>query len=188
MGADAQAGEGEVVAVNSEQVVSLIETYRSTATDRPESPEKIEILRQLEESTDREVTVFLAEVAARADEYDLARIEALKILESRGITSDSDRADVMRKLQRLLADDEDDEVRSYAARTMANFVKTPGARRMLGKYLLDHDEDADVRHNAFFALERGGADPDTREILKRCLADPEFREGAERLLRQWGEH
>jgi HEAT repeats len=173
--------------VSSEDTARLIEEYRDSSRDQPESPEKIEILRQLEASSDREVTIFLAEVAVRSDEYDLARIEALKILESRGIALDAERIEVTRALQRILADEEDDEVRSYAARTMANFVSAPGARRLLGRYVLDHDEDEDVRHNAFFALERGGPDPDTRDILKRCLADPELRAAAQRVLHQWGE-
>ena len=172
--------------MNTQQIAGLIAGFRRSSSDQAESPEKIEILKQLEDSADGEVTKFLAEVAGNTREYDLARIEALKIRECRSIPSEVDRTEAKRTLQRILSDDEDDEIRSYTARTMANFVDLSGVRRLLGQYVLDKDEDEDVRHNAFFALERGGPNPDTRAILERCLSDPEFQPGAERVLRQWG--
>src|SRR5262245_33904674 len=173
--------------VSDERAADLMRVFSRLGASTPgESPERIEMLRELEQAPQSTVTQFLARVAADPGEYDLARIEALKILESRPIDSMDTRSQVARELRRVLDGDEDDEVRAYAARAMANFIDAPGARASMGRYVLDTEEDEDVRHNAFFALERGGPSPESEPILDRCRSDPAFSQAAERVLRQWG--
>lgn len=150
-----------------------------------ESAEKIEILRELEDLAEAEVTRFLVSIAGDPNEYDLARIEAMKILELRRFGPDDDREPVARGIQRVLADDEDDQVRAYAARALANFAAVPGVLAAVGARVLDEDEDADVRHNAFFALERSCPTEEAIDLVTKCLADEQFKEGAERVLLSW---
>jgi HEAT repeat protein len=150
-----------------------------------ESAEKIEILHELEQLDEPEVTRFLASIVGDANEYDLARIEALKNLEMRRLGRDESREFVARVIQRVLAKDEDDQVRIYAARSLANFTDVPGVLAVAGALVLDDDEDDDVRHNAFFALERSSPTEEAIDLITKCLTDPEFKDAAARVLAKW---
>ena len=150
-----------------------------------ESPEKLSLLSEIEEIADPRATDFLIEIAADPAEYDLARTEALRVLEIRAMGR-VERELVARALDRILREDEDPDVRIYAARTLANVMDIRDARDAAARSLLDPEEDEDVRHNAFFAIERGGASPEAIEIMEKCLSEERFRAGATRVLEQWG--
>jgi len=168
-----------------DRVADLVAAFRVAPVRGGESTEKIEILRALEPLADPEVSGFLGEVAGDAEEYDLARIEAIRILELRPFENGESREAVARTLKRVLANDSDDEVRAYAARALASFTDLPGVASTAGALVLDRDEDADVRHNAFFALERSTPTAEVVELVRRCLGDDEFSAGAQRVLGGW---
>jgi HEAT repeat protein len=115
----------------------------------------------------------------------LARIEALRILETRQLGDDQDRDKLARRILRVLLDDEDDQVRAYAARALSNFTDVSGVVAVLGKHVLDGDEDDDVRHNALFALERSAASEEAIDLVTRALTVEGFQEAAARVLARW---
>lgn len=159
--------------------------FRSAGSVGQESPEKLALLREIEEMEDPRATDSLIAIAADPDEYDLARIGALRALEIRSMGR-VERELVARALDKILREDEDPDVRIHAAITLDNVMDIPVARDAAARSVLDPEEDVDVRHNAFFAIERGGASPKAIEVMKKCLSDEEFRGGAARVLEQWG--
>ena len=169
----------------SEPLRDLILRYRRAEGIGQESPAKLAALETIQASDDAEATEFLATVAADPGEYDLARTEALRALEVRAMGR-QERELVAGVLNKLMRDDEDPDVRIYAARTLAGVMDLPIARQTVEKHLLDPEEDEDVRHNAFFALERGGDSQWAVGVLMKCLGDSSFQTGARRLLAKWG--
>jgi HEAT repeat protein len=167
-----------------DRVDELIEAFHNAGAVGQESPAKIDALSKLRRIDDARITRFLIGVAEDPAEYDLARIEALKAL-ALGEVDPDDREAVVRMIQQLLDHDEDDEVRSYAARALAGFAEVPGALDLATSRVLDPDEDVDVRHNAFFAIERSEPTVKAISAMERCLADDEFCDGAARVLESW---
>jgi len=167
-----------------DRVEELIETFHKAPFVGQESSGKIAALEELARLDDPRVTRFLIDVANDPDEYDLARIDALKALEL-GEVDPEDRGEVVRMIRQVLDQDEDDEVRQYAARALAGFTEVSGALDVAIGRVLDSDEDVAVRHNAFFAIERSEPTPQALSLMERCLADEEFRVGAARVLDGW---
>jgi HEAT repeat protein len=129
-----------------DRVDELISDFRNALETGRESAGKIDALSALARLDDPRVTRFLIDVAGDPDEYDLARIEALKVLELAEVDP-GDREAVVRMLGRVLDQDEDDDVRSYAARALAGFTEVPGVLDVAASRVLDPDEDEDVRRN-----------------------------------------
>ena len=169
----------------SQRLAELVAAFRSAPMRGGESPEKIEIVRQLDDFAEPEAARFLSAIAGDPGEYDLARIEALKLLELRSIANGEEKATIARALERLLKEDEDEQVRAYAARTLANFIETPGILALAGSLVADPNEDEDVRHNAFFAIERSVPTEEAMDLLTNLLTDDDFKEGAARVLSKW---
>jgi len=162
----------------------LISAFRRVELRGQESPEKLATLGELEQIDGPKVTEFFVSVAADPQEYDLARVEALRALDMRHM-GHAERDLVARTLARILQDDDDPDVRNYAARALAGVMDIATARAAIAKHLLDREEDEDVRHNAFFAVERAAASPWAIDVLKKCLEDDRFRPGATRVLAGW---
>lgn len=170
----------------NDHVDELIARFRAAVVTGQESAAKIDILLELVRVDDPRVARFLIAVAGDSNEYDLARIQALKTLELREVEAGA-RDDVVRMISRILQDDEDDEVRSYAARALAGFVDVQGVLEIATGRVLDPDEDDDVRHNAFFAIERSKPTPQAIGAMERCREEAEFRKGASRVLARWSQ-
>jgi HEAT repeat protein len=167
--------------MTSPRLAALMAAFRTAPTINGESVRKIETLHELGGLADPEIGPFLATIIGDAREYDLARIEALRMLETGQFGDDQDRDKLARRILRVLLDDEDDQVRAYAARALSNFTDVSDVVAALGKHVLDGDEDDDVRHNAFFALERSAASEEAIDLVTRALAV----EGAARVLARW---
>ena len=170
--------------MTEDRLSHLISLFRAAEFSGQESPAKLAALSELQEVDDPRVTEFLVSVAADPKEYDLARIESLRALEIRNMGHE-ERHSMARALARVLREDDDPDVRNYSARALAAVMDVPAAQEAAARHLLDREEDEDVRHNAFFAVERGGANPWSLDIMKNCLEDESFREGAARVLAQW---
>ena len=68
---------------------------------------------------------------------------------------------------------------------LSNFLDLEGPFSAIVESILDLDEDSDVRHNAFFAIERFGPTIRSLDLLKKLVADPDLGAGATRVLRKW---
>jgi hypothetical protein len=169
----------------SDQVGDLIARFRNALITGQESNAKIDCLMELIRFDDPRIDGFLVDVAGSADEYDLARIQALKVLEQRAVETGA-RDDVVRMISGVLEHEGDDEIRSYAARALAGFIDVRGALDIAAGLVLDPNEDDDVRHNAFFAIERSKPTPQAIAAMKRCREEAKFSSGASRVLRFWG--
>lgn len=166
------------------QLDSLIRAFREAGMCGQESPGKIAALARVVGIEDPRVTGFLAAVAADAREYDLARIEALGALQVRAMGR-SERELVARTLAQLLDEDDDPDVRIHAARALSCVMDVTVAVRSAVRHLLDPGEDEDVRHNAFFAIERGGPTDESRRAIEQLVGDERFGSGAARVLALW---
>lgn len=182
MGHRGELGGGRLTA---ERFEDLVLEYQGASAPGQESPRKIELLAQLARSADARVFAFLVEVAA-ADDYDLARIEALRSFEFRATADPQQGPLVLEMLECVLRNDEDDLVRAHAALALSGQMKVAGAVRIAGRHALDPDDDLDVRHNALFALERGGPSLESIELLRRGVTDPALGAGCLRVLAAWG--
>jgi len=148
-----------------------------------EYPGKLEILGQLEELGDEEVTEFYLEVLARED-YDLARIEVLEILKFRAVPQ-QDRAGVGRAIINVMLTDADADTRTYATESLFAYMNTPGAFEALNIVLTDPNLGLNQRFAAFTPLERSGYSSQAAEILRRVISDPELSRSALRILIHW---
>jgi len=169
-----------------DQIEELLFAFRSarpTGPYRQAYPDKIGAIKALEHSNDKRVLQFFLSVIADTNEYDLARIETLKILGLRDYVPE-DHATVGRAIMHLL-DDRDDGVRNYATITMREFMQVDGALEAISKVLLDPDENITIRSSALGSLHRLGPDDRTIGTLNALLSDDEFRPDAIRTLNEW---
>ena len=68
---------------------------------------------------------------------------------------------------------------------LANFMELSEADDVVSKVLADTAEGSVLRHNAFFAVERGGPSDVRRQVLESLRSEKEFAGGADRVMKQW---
>lgn len=160
--------------------MSIIDDYASRGDD-----DKCELLRDIEFEDIPEKWELLRRVIANTGEYDLARIEALKILEIAGIP-EPDIASFCELIHTTIATDEDDDVKNYAVMAAKNFVNDSDAvKELIIERVLDAKEDIDVRHNALRAVMSLWDLPRRKAVLESLLADEELGKTATRLLAEY---
>jgi HEAT repeat protein len=160
----------------------LIELFRSTSDDDV----KVEAVTALdEEAADPQVAAFLTAVAADPGEYDLARIECMKILRLWPPTAPDARRDAGRAIAAALRE-EDEILRQYAAMSLGPYLDDPPVLAALTAALL-HDDDLDVRHSALSAVAEAGPADQHADLLRRLAGDPELGRAAARTLDRWAE-
>ena len=157
-----------------------IELYRST----PDEDVKVEAVAALDEQTaDPQVTAFLTAVAGNPGEYDLARIECMKILRLWPPPAPAARRDAGRAIAAALRED-DELVRQYAAMSLGPYLDDPLVLEALTDTVL-HDDDLDVRHSALAAIAEAGPADRHADLLRRLAGDPELGRAAGRTLERW---
>lgn len=142
--------------------------------------DKYDFIREVEyEETDEKWDFFNA-IIADESEYDLARIEALKIIGLYGIPKPH-KDKIAQSLECLVSDEEDDLVKSYVVMALKNFVEYPKLSNLAITILCTPDEDEDLRHNALSVV---GRLPDNvkKEILTTLLADEYMKPYAKQIL------
>ena len=170
-----------------DRVATLAEVFRAppTGTDH-EDTSRVEAVLQLEEHlTDPRVPALYASVIADQTEYDLARIECMKILRLWPPDDDGLRLAVGRAMAAALTSD-DELVRQYAAKTMGPYLADPAAGAALAG-TLSAEGDLDLRHNALNAIEEAGPAAHTTQLLRRLTSDPVLGTSVTRILVEWGE-
>jgi HEAT repeat protein len=132
---------------------------------------------------DPRVVPFLVALAADPDAYDLARIEAMKVL---CLWPPDEPLAAGRVMAAVLRDDEDEMVRQYAAMSLGPYAADDAVLDALAAAVLG-DDDVDVRHNALSAVVEAGPDERTVALLSRLASadDTLLGRSAARTLREW---
>ncbi len=167
----------------SDPVTDAIAAFRAASNDDEEA--KVDAIASLEDVVDPRVVPFFLETLADPDTLDLARIEICEVLKLRSGMTRAERAAAAKTLSLVLLDDEDTEVRNYAAMALSSFLDFPEARSALERVLLDTAEHRNVRHNAVFAVERAGPSVENRKLLLKLEIDPELARTSRRILGEW---
>lgn len=173
-----------------DEIGRLIARFRSEDTGRLADPDKSikpNVIEALEEhAADARALNFLLHVAADRQAFDLARIEALKVLELREAWNDEERSRIAVVLREVLVDDPDDDVRQYAAMAAASYMSDGRLAEAVVARVFDEGEDRNLRWNAFAAIKQLGPTLQGIELLRRASETPEFRTLALLVLRDWG--
>ncbi len=170
-------------------VMDLINEFKAEETNKLDDIDKSRkpnIISHLEDFVDDErVIAFLLSVAADESEYDLARIEAFKVLEIKDFADAAIRGRAGVVIREVLTSSKDDDVRNYAAMAAPGYMDIEGVFDQIERILQDKQEDSNLRWNAFAAIKSIGASPRSVESLRRLLVDDEFVQSATRVLSEW---
>jgi hypothetical protein len=170
----------------------LIADFRSEETSAIPNPDadsiKDTIISELEEyCSEEKVLSFLLEVATNSNEYDLARIEAFKILYVRPIGNDTERDRIGLAIEEVLISRKENEiVRNYAAIAASSYMACPRVVNAIEQIAIDTEENRNLRACAFDAIERNHASTRSIRILQVLSKDSHFHQTAKRVLQEWG--
>ncbi|GIH17225.1 HEAT repeat domain-containing protein [Rugosimonospora africana] len=169
-----------------DQVQRLIETYRCLPSPvDAEGSSRFAIITELGRHVgDPRVVDLYVSVIADPQEYDLARIECIKVLGLRPPDAHADRQRVGRAIAQTLWPDEDYLVRQYAAMSLGAYAEDDDVFEALAT-ALTHDDDIDVRHNALESIREAGPDDRGLALLRRMVDDPELGSAAKHTLQDW---
>ena len=143
--------------------------------------DKVEFLMQIEFETREGMWDLLNSIILDQDDYDLARIQALKILEIAEVNTPH-KAMLAQSLAQVLKQDNDDDVRNYAAIASRNFMEFDMVSAVAVEILQNNAEDMNIRYSVFSAIV-GSQQADLRKlVLTQLLNDPEFARSAARYL------
>jgi hypothetical protein len=167
----------------SDAVAEQIAVFNGAAED--DEATRLDALAVLEELSDPRILPFFLKVLADPHALDLARIEICEILQGREGNTAIERREIARALTAVMLDDDQDDVRSYAAGALSSYLAERVAREAISQVVLDTAERRNVRHNALFAIERAGPSPESLKILRQLELDPELARAARRILGEW---
>lgn len=172
----------------ADAVAALIVAYRAAKLDRSaESHEKCEIVRELEGHLGQaKVLAFYLDLIADPDEYDMARLEVLKVFQLWEPPSDRVRTRVGRRLAEALLVEPDVLVQQWMAIAAENFVRVTAVFAAVSSLLADREADLDVRHNCLAAVQSLGPSVKALGVLDRLTADQKLGVHARRILTEWG--
>lgn len=157
--------------------MSIIDDYRKSSDER-----KAELLDEIEFEDVPEKWELLRSVIADTNDYDLARITALKILEIAPIP-DEDLPGFCSLILSVIKTDKDEDVRLYAVMAAKNFVNdSEELKALIVDILLDAKEDIDVRHNALAAVRAFFDVPGRKVVLEKLSSDKDMGKHALRAL------
>lgn len=164
----------------------LIAKYKAAKlNEKGESDEKIDVIIELEDLKSEKVIPFFLNVLLNEEEYDLARIEILKILKLRDSQDPQEHNRIGRAILQVLTKSSDLLVRNYAAMALSKYLDVEGANAEAGNLLLNSQTNIDLRHNLLSAFERFGPTEPGREVLLKLLQDEDLRQSAARVLGEW---
>jgi hypothetical protein len=144
--------------------------------------EKVELINSLNFDDYDDKWDLILEVVQDENEYDLARIEALKVIEIANIPEI-----VVEKLCdiviNLLKSENDYDVKNYAFIASKNLINNSiEIKNYISEIILSKEEDIDIKHNAYSAILKIINQIDKTEILNSLLDDKVFSKYAEKDL------
>jgi GST-like protein len=160
--------------------MGIIDDYASSTDDG-----KCKLLQNIEFEEIPEKWELIRSVIANKDEYDLARIQALKILELAALPEEELHS-FGELLVSVIATDEDYDVKNYAVIASTNFVNANDElKELIIKIVADPNQELDIRHNALSAVMAFFDLPRRKSVLERLLADEALGEHAARSLTEY---
>ncbi len=171
-----------------DEVELLIRQFKEERTESLadiDDSRKASIIEKLEGRADERVLKFFLEVLSDENEYDLARIEVLKILELKERGDEARDEEIGQLIKQILLADPDDDVRTYAALAASNYLDVDGMLEAVVKILFDTAEDMNIRWNAFATIKKLGPKPQAIEIMTKAMQEPAFQKSAFRILEDW---
>lgn len=157
--------------------MKIKEIYKSQDDD-----EKVELINSLNFDDYDDKWDLILEVVQDKNEYDLARIEALKVIEIANIPEI-----VVEKLCdvviNLLKSENDYDVKNYAFIASKNLINNSiEIKNYISEIILSKEEDIDIKHNAYSTILKIINKIDKTEILNSLLDDKVFSKYAEKDL------
>lgn len=146
--------------------------------DCPMNHAKVELLCQLDEyANESNVSQLLLDILASTDEYDLARIEATKII---GIyineTSPLERQ-LKYQIWNVFADSNDETlVRQHASQRISVGFGGDTEQSIIERLLFDDEDDIDVRHGALQYVRKSDDTEFVTRIVGKLKAHPYWGE------------
>jgi len=134
---------------------------------------KPEVIFGSEALVSGELIDFLVDIASNTEEYDLARIEAIKVMGLAGLNIPSHQEKVVQTLIELANNDEDYDIQSYSLQALCwypTFTTIPAAISSLtnpDKYIV-------VRDAAVATLRSQKTNPQAIKLLNELINDPEL--------------
>lgn len=171
-------------------IMNLIDEFKSEQTSKLNNidlSQKPRIVSALEDfADDQTVSDFYFSVALDEQEYDLARIEVLKILEVKDFVNLDVRKKAADIIRQVLSQSKDEDVRNYAAMAAASYMDNEELVGEIERILLDASEPSNLRWNAFAAVKSNGVSQRSTNLLRTLMPDDEFKQSAARVLSEWG--
>jgi hypothetical protein len=167
-----------------DQVAEQLAAYQVVPFDAEgEAHQKCRIIAGLEGHLDDErVLGFFVELIGNPSEYDLARIEVLKIFELWRAPSAQAHERVARQVAKVVESEKDVLVQQWAAIAARNFSDTPEVLSSVATLLADRQADLSVRHNCLAAFRGKVLTAAVVEVLQRFVKDPELGTSVSRIL------
>ena len=149
--------------------MSITDDFLNSSDD-----EKVEILQDIEFEEVLGKWDLIHTVVENREEYDLARVEALKILE----LAELPEQEVQRFSNLLIAiinTDPDYDVKNYAVIAARNFINSnESLKALVIQVVTNSSEDIDIRHNAYSAILKITDVAGKRTILEQLAQDGEL--------------
>ena len=143
---------------------------------------KVEFLTQLEFNNNVEKWNLLTRIINDQEDYDLARIEALKILEIASIPK-KNKDLIADSICNLIKNEVDYDVKNYAGVASANFFEYSCIQEVCQEKLLDNKEDIDLRYNYLDTLLKIPDKDKVRKVLEKLKEDSDLAKTARRNLK-----
>lgn len=164
----------------STEPTDLVARYRSLPFpsddlgDCAENHAKMNILRNLDgQANEPHVSQLLLDILATPNEYDLARIEAAKIVGLYINETSPLESQLKQQVWNIFADLNDDTlVRQHASQNLSVGFGGDLEHRIIERVLFDGDEDENVRHGALGYVQDSKDRNLTARIIPRLTADP----------------
>lgn len=131
---------------------------------------KVEFLTQLEFQDNEEKWNLLSQIILDSKEYDLARIEALKILEVASIPTKY-KDTLARCICSLIKNEKDYDIKNYAGIAAVNFIEYSCIQNICIQGLLDCSEDIDLRYNYLTVLLKMNDKKKVRDVLEKMVGN-----------------
>jgi hypothetical protein len=171
-----------------DRIEELLSNYRGEDTGalaRQDSSKKPRIIEELGSFDDPRALQLILEAAGDRSEFDLARIAAFRVLELKRPTAPEDQRRIADVIARVVKEDPDDDVRNYAVMAATYYMIIDDVADQTIRVLQTDTENADLRWNAFAAIEKMGPTAKGLNVMRAIRGDSEFQRASERVLIEW---